>query len=100
MAELPGWDRTRLGTAATADVEAARMLVYARVLEPTITEPYDAHLEVLEIESIDNAKVREQKAKHHTARRKKALQAAIRDQKRHRLLLGLDEPDDDEEEDA
>lgn len=36
MAELPGWDRGRLATAPERDVEAARLLVYARARAPEI----------------------------------------------------------------
>lgn len=95
MAELPGWDRSRLLTAPTADVEAARMLVYARVLAPSIVEPLDSHLEALAIEAIESPKRREQKVKSHRRKRRNALLRAKDDQARHRQLLGLDDPDDD-----
>jgi len=96
MAELPGWDRSRLGTAATADVEAARVLVYARVLEPVLSIPVDVQLEVLEAEGITDARRRKRKADALRSKRRATLLSLRADQQRYRTLLELDASDDAE----
>lgn len=97
MAELPGWDRTRLGTAAEADVAAARWQIYARVVAPEVTVDYEA--------KIHDAEVAGMKGKQYDAvvadDRKKAIRAwraAQPEQRRLRRLLLLDEADGELEE--
>lgn len=40
MAELPGWDRDRLALASPRDVAAARLIVFARKVEPIVSEDF------------------------------------------------------------
>jgi hypothetical protein len=98
MLERPGWDRARLEVASTADVEAARMLLYARAMAPIVQEPYAARLEVAEIEA-KKGKAREAAARRHESRRRETLAQAIRHQALIREALGLDVDDDAEADD-
>lgn len=47
MAELPGWDRDRLRTAAPADVAAARLQVYVRQWRPLLLRDLKGEIEDL-----------------------------------------------------
>lgn len=50
MAELPGWDRGRLAMASASDLEAARLIVYARAWGPMVREDIAGRIESLEAE--------------------------------------------------
>lgn len=94
MAELPGWDRPRLGLAEDADVEAARMIVYARAMRGPVTEDIAGQIEVLEIETTESPKARERKVKSHQRHTLGELRKALARQRTYRGLLGLDDPDE------
>lgn len=47
MAELPGWDRDRLRTAAPTDVQVARLITYVRHWRWLLTRDLGAELEDL-----------------------------------------------------
>jgi len=97
MAELPGWDRARLAYAAPADVGAARWVVFARALEPTVTEPIGAQIALAEIEvSAKNARAREAAVKKLNRKHLDDLYRARDRQRQVRTLLMLDEPDEPE----
>lgn len=98
MAELPGWDRHRLANADPRDVEAARLLVYARARRPEIRADLDGQIEQLELAGLDGDAHRLRAAhirnRHLAATRaEKATQAALR------AALELDVTDDEADED-
>jgi hypothetical protein len=93
MAELPGWDRARLATAAPADVTAARWLVYARVMAPGIAFDFPGAIHSLELAGMkpqqrERADASDRRAQLHE------LHAGKRKQLQNRALLRLDEPDE------
>lgn len=92
MAELPGWDRDRLAVAPPRDVEAARLLVYARARAPEIRR--DLAGDITRLERIDHpiSKVTERAER---SRAVEELRAAQRVQADLRALLELDDEDVD-----
>lgn len=96
MAELPGWDRARLATAPGPDVEAARWIVYGRVLAPEIHFDYPGAMHSLDLADMKpESEERARRADRKIARQQ--LRAAAERQQAYRRLLRLDEPDDAEE---
>ncbi len=91
MAELPGWNRDRLATAPPRDVEAARLLVYARARGPEIRRDIKGDIERIERMGNTPNKAQEAMDRMHAIR---DLTEAQRHQADLRRLLGLDDAED------
>ncbi len=91
MAELPGWDRDRLAVAPASDVEAARMLVYARARAPEIRRDIAGDIE--RIKRIGRTPNKAQDALDRMEAIRE-LAEAQRHQSDLRRVLELDEPDE------
>lgn len=93
MAELPGWDRGRLATAAPADVEAARWLVYARARAPEIRRDLAGDIEALELGGRELTALQQRQLR---GRAIEELRAAQRAQAELRVVLELDDDGEDD----
>jgi hypothetical protein len=91
MAELPGWDRERLATARPADVAAARVIVYARRVQPLLA--VDVPSRIRDIERMDRPASRAT-ARAERARDVERLRELERTQVELRKVLDLDAEDD------
>lgn len=82
MAELPGWDRSRLAVAAPSDVEAARVQIYARRVKPLLDIDVDRQL--LDLAREERPATKAQLAAERARRREelhqlRKMQAGIRE---------------------